>query len=217
MRFMTMSRTALIVGATGLVGHQALLALLEDESFSKIVAIVRRPTGLSHERLDERVVDFEALSRALMGQKADVALCCLGTTIRQAGSKKQFRHIDFGLVLAFAQSALAAGVQHFILVSALGADPKSRVFYNRVKGELEEALSSFGFAALTIVRPSLLLGKRAKPRLGERIGAPFAKLLPKSVRAIEGRTVGRALVKFAREPASGKRIVLSKELHELAL
>ncbi|MDB4987686.1 MAG: nucleoside-diphosphate sugar epimerase [Myxococcaceae bacterium] len=214
---MTSSRDAWIVGATGLVGHQALLALLKDPAFSHVLAIVRRPTGLAHEKLEERVLDFEALSRELLGLKTDVAICCLGSTIKQAGSQKQFRHIDFDYALAFAQSARAGGAKHFIVVTALGADAKSRVFYNRVKGELEQALATFGFDALTIVRPSLLLGARTKQRLGERIAGPVMRFLPKSVRGIEARKVGRALVRFAREPAAGTRIVLSKELQDLTV
>jgi uncharacterized protein YbjT (DUF2867 family) len=212
---MTNPRAVWIIGATGLVGQEALTAHLEDPLFSQVTAVTRRTTGLSSPRLREKVVDFEALSRELIGEKVDLAICCLGTTIKQAGSKNAFRHVDFDYALAFAQSALAAGARHFLLVTALGADPTSRIFYNRVKGELEAALSGFGFEALTIVRPSLLIGDRKQQRLGERIAAPFSKLLPRSVRGIEARTVGRALARLAREPAQGKRIVLSGELHEL--
>jgi uncharacterized protein YbjT (DUF2867 family) len=213
---MSNSRKVWIVGGTGLVGHEALLALLEDQAFT-VLSLVRRSSGVVSPRLTERVIDFEALSRELVGQHADIAICCLGSTIKQAGSKEQFRHIDFGLALAFAQSALSAGVQHFVVVTALGADAKSRVFYNRVKGELEDALTSFGFPALTIVRPSLLLGARRDARLGEKVAAPLMRFLPKSVRGIPARTVGRALVKFAREPGQKKRIVLSKELQDLSV
>lgn len=213
---MDKSRDAWIVGATGLVGGHALRGLLEDPHFSRVLSIVRRPSGVQHARLEEKVVDFESLSRELAGRHADVAICCLGSTIKQAGSKERFRHIDFDYVLAFAQSALSAGATHFIVVTALGADEKSRIFYNRVKGELEAALRSFGFSALTIVRPALLLGERSEKRFGERLAAPLSKLLPKGVRGIEASKVGRALVHYARQDTGGVQVVQSKDLQDFA-
>jgi uncharacterized protein YbjT (DUF2867 family) len=204
-----------IVGATGLVGREAVLALLEGDGNERVVTVVRRPGDVSHPRHHERVVDFERLSSALEGERADVAICCLGSTIKQAGSQEQFRHIDFDYALTFAQAARAAGAAHFLVVTALGADAKSRVFYNRVKGELEHALADLGFSGLTIVRPSLLIGERAKSRLGERLAAPIMSLMPKSIRGIEGKKVGRALARLARAPAAGRRVVLSGELHSL--
>jgi uncharacterized protein YbjT (DUF2867 family) len=213
MRAMTEARQAWVIGATGLVGREAVLALLEDETCSGVLAVVRRSSGVSHPKLREKVVDFEDLEPQLRGGSASVAVCCLGTTIKQAGSQAQFRHIELDYSLAFARAARAAGVQHFLVVTALGADAKSMVFYNRVKGELEQQLSALGFPALTIVRPSLLVGDRKEVRLGERIGAPLMKFLPRSIRGIEATKVGRALATYARLPASGKRIVLSKELH----
>lgn len=214
---MDKSRDAWIVGSTGLVGGHALRGLLEDPHFAHVLSLVRRPSGVVHPRLEEKVLDFEAMARELVGRHADVAICCLGTTIKQAGSQQRFRHVDFDYVLAFAQCALSAGAKHFIVVTALGADAKSRIFYNRVKGELEAALSSFGFQALTIVRPALLLGERENKRFGERVAAPFSKLLPKAVRGIEASKVGRALVHYARKDVPGKQIVLSKELQDLAV
>jgi uncharacterized protein YbjT (DUF2867 family) len=204
-----------IVGATGLVGREALSALLADDSFERVLACVRRPSGAVHPRLTERIVDFEALQAELATISGDVAICALGSTLKQAGSQAQFRHIDHDYALDFARAALAGGVKHFLVVTALGASASSAVFYNRVKGELEEALSSLPFAALTIVRPSLLIGERAEVRMGERLLAPLSRLLPRSVAGIDARTVGRALARLAREPASGRRVVPSKELHTL--
>ena len=204
-----------ILGATGLVGREALSELLADDGFERVFAFARRSTGVVHPRLTERLVDFEKLEQDVAGISGDVALCALGSTIKQAGSQEQFRHIDHDYVLAFARAALAAGVRHFLVVTALGSDAQSRVFYNRVKGEVEASLSALPFAALTIVRPSLLIGARAESRLGERLLAPFSRLLPRSVAGIEARTVARALVRLARSPAAGKRVVLSKELHAL--
>jgi uncharacterized protein YbjT (DUF2867 family) len=213
---MTKARNVWIVGATGLVGREAVLALLEAESFERVLSVVRRPSGVTHPRLSERVVDFEALSNALSGEHADVAICCLGTTIKQAGSQEQFRHIDFDYPLTFARAAQAAGARHLLVVTALGANASSRVFYNRVKGELESALTGLSFDALTIVRPSLLIGDRgADSRLGEKLAAPLMRLLPKSVRGIEANKVGRALARLAGESEKGRRVVLSGELHAL--
>lgn len=204
-----------VVGATGLVGRETVQALVADPAFSKVVAVVRRPVGLPHPKLEERVVDFDALERALAGTSVDVAVCCLGTTIKQAGSQAQFRRVDHDYVLAFARAALAAGAKHFLVVTALGADARSRVFYNRVKGEVEEALTALPFRALTIARPSLLLGERAEMRLGERLLAPLSRFFPARFRGIEGRTVARALVRLAREPAHGRRVIASDELARL--
>jgi uncharacterized protein YbjT (DUF2867 family) len=214
---MTKPRDVWIVGATGLVGREAVLALLEAPSVARVLTVVRRPSGVTHPKLSERVVDFETLSTALTGEHADVAICGLGSTIKQAGSQEQFRHIDFDYALSFAQAAKAAGARHFIVVTALGANASSRVFYNRVKGELESALTGLGFEALTIVRPSLLIGDRgAQSRLGEKLAAPFMSLLPKSIRGIEAKKVGVALSRLAQEEtAQGRRVVPSAELHSL--
>ena len=204
-----------LAGATGLVGRETLNALLEDRAFSKVLTVARRPVGLSHPKLDQRTVDFDALETALAGEVAEIAICCLGTTIKQAGSQANFRRVDHDYVMAFARAARAAGVQHFMVVTALGASASSRTFYNRVKGEVEAALAQLGFPALSIARPSLLLGDRADFRLGERLLAPVAKFLPAKVRGIEGRTVARALVMLARAPAKGTRVVPSDELQRL--
>ena len=205
-----------IAGATGLVGRHVVTESLREPSVSSVIAFVRRPTGLVHPRLTEQIVDFERLEQETAPFRGDVAFCCLGSTIKQAGSQAQFRHIDHDYVLAFARAAVAGGVKHFLVVTALGADARSTVFYNRVKGEVEEALAALPFAALTIARPSLLLGDRAEVRLGERLLGPLSRVLPKSVRGIEAQTVARALLRLAHEPASGRRVVPSKELHSLA-
>lgn len=217
---MTEGTRVWLAGATGLVGHETLLQLLEDHTVRQVVAVVRRPLGVTHPKLDERVVDFEELESALAAEVtgaggADIAICCLGTTIKQAGSQQQFRRVDHDYVMAFARAAKAASVQHFLVVSALGANAASLTFYNRVKGQVEEELRQLSFRALTIARPSLLLGDRKDFRLGERVFAPLSKLLPEKVRGIEARTVARALVSLARAPAQGARIVPSGDLQRL--
>lgn len=186
-----------------------------QETFDDVVALARRPLGFTHPRLETRVVEFDAIEAALQGQTAKVAICCLGTTIAQAGSRQNFRRVDYDYVLGFARAARVAGVDHFLVVSSVGASPNALTFYSRVKGEMESALAEVGFAALTIARPSLLLGDRDKSRLGEKLAAPFAKWLPSSIRGIEGETVARALARLAIESSGGVRIVPSGELQAL--
>jgi uncharacterized protein YbjT (DUF2867 family) len=208
-----MTKQAWVIGATGLVGHEAVQALLEDETIAGVLAVTRRPTGINHAKYAEKLVDFEQLEGALAGERCDLAVCCLGTTIKQAGSQAQFRHIELDYSLAFARAAQKAGARHFLVVTALGADAKSRVFYNRVKGELEQKLTDMNFPALTIVRPSLLVGERKQVRLGEKLAEPLLRFMPRSLRGIHVRKVGRALAKYARENRTG--VVLSKELQDL--
>jgi uncharacterized protein YbjT (DUF2867 family) len=204
-----------LIGATGLVGKEALSALLERDAVRRVVAFVRRPTGVAHPRLEERVVDFERLDDAFGNGPVDVAISCLGTTIKQAKSRAQFRRVDHDYVLAFGRAARRAGATRFLAVSSIGASARSLAFYSRVKGEVETGLRALGFPSLTLLRPSLLLGAREEERLGERIAAPFSRLLPGKLKAIEGRAVAEALAELALDGATGARIVESDELQRL--
>jgi len=208
-------RNVAIVGATGLIGRATVDFLANDPTVGSVIAVVRRPLDHAPARVESRVISFDALETSLEGATIDVAICCLGTTIKQAGSQSAFRRVDYDYVLAFARAAKAAGARHFIVVSSLGASSRSLGFYSRVKGEVEEALRSVGFDALTIARPSILLGERAEGRFGERIIGQVSRFFPKTVSGIEGTTVARALVRLAAEPARGSRIVPSEELHDL--
>ena len=163
--------TALIAGASGLVGGHLLRELLASPEYARVVSVGRRPLELAHPKLTQVTAEFSALDRVADALQADDAFCCLGTTRRQAGSRAAFRAVDHGAVLAFAWAAQRAGVRRFFTVSSLGADPASRIFYSRVKGETEEALQVLRFATLALLRPSLLLGTRSRPRLGERLYA----------------------------------------------
>ena len=142
---MAKSRTALIAGATGLTGKHLLEFLLADARYASIHALVRKAALQPHPKLSEHVIDFESLPKL---PKADDAFCCLGITIKKAGSQASFRKIDFDYVLNFAAAAKAAGAKRFLVVSALGANAKSAVFYNRVKGETEDALKMMNFESL---------------------------------------------------------------------
>jgi uncharacterized protein YbjT (DUF2867 family) len=213
------TRTALVAGASGLVGGLLLEALLESPLYREVCSVGRRALPKQHPRLTQRTVDFSRLEAESLPAAED-AFCCLGTTLKKAGSREAFRAVDFEAVLAFAKAAQRAGVRRFLVVTALGADPRSRIFYNRVKGEVEEALRALGFDSLVILRPSLLLGERAESRPGEHAAIVLSKVLspllrPFSGRPIEARTVARALLSLARDTPPGVRVVLSGELQEL--
>lgn len=215
---MNAPRSTLLVGATGLVGAECLALLLADPAVARVVVLARRTLeGVSASpKLVAHVVDFDHLESQADLFTADQMICCLGTTIGQAGSKERFRAVDFGIPLALAKLGAERGVRHFLLVSSLGADARSRVFYNRVKGELEDALSALRFRSLSVVRPSLLLGDRREFRLGERIAQRLAFLMPGKYAAIRARDVAAALVRLAKEDAPGRRIVESAEMRAWA-
>ena len=213
---MAKSRTALVAGATGLTGKHLLEFLLADARYASVHALVRKAALPTHPKLSEHVIDFESLPKL---SKTDAAFCCLGTTIRKAGSQAAFRKIDFDYVLNFAAAAKAAGAKQFLVVSALGANAKSAVFYNRVKGEMENALKAMNFESLHIFRPSFLMGKRADARVGERLGIKvFSALAPlmigpaRKVRPVEAKAVARAMVLAASGDALGVTVVESDEI-----
>ena len=213
----TPSRTALVAGASGLVGGALLDTLLEDPRYREVHGLGRREVPRAHPKLRQHTVDFARLEAL---PAADDAFCCLGTTIKKAGSQQAFRAVDHDAVLAFARAAQKAGVQRFVVVTALGANARSLVFYNRVKGETEEALKALGFASLVIAQPSLLLGERTERRLGEHVATVASRLLapllrPLASRPIEARTVARALVVLAHAAPPGTRVVPSGELQTL--
>ncbi len=161
-------KRALIAGATGLVGGYVLRHLLAHPSYSRVAILVRRESPIRDPKLTQRIVDFAHLDAGVSGVAPDEVFCCLGTTIRKAGSEEAFRRVDYDYPLALARLAKAVGANKFLMVSALGADPKSAVFYNRVKGEVEQAIAAIGLPAAYFFRPSILTGPRAEqPARGE--------------------------------------------------
>jgi uncharacterized protein YbjT (DUF2867 family) len=208
-------RQVLLAGATGLVGGECLDLLAADGTVSGITALVRRPPREST-RLAGKVrfakADFDHLDRQAELFSVDQVICALGTTIKRAGTREAFRRVDFDYPLAIARLALAQGARHFLLVTALGADPKARVFYSRVKGELEEAILALGYPAVTIVRPSLLLGARDEFRLGEEVAKRLAWATPQKYRPVQARDVAAALVAAAREDRPGRHWIESVEI-----
>lgn len=187
--------------------------LLREAECRRVVALARRPLpNVDPARLQCVVVDFEHLDQAADHFAVDAIICALGTTMRQAGSRERFRRVDFDYPLEAARVGRTRDVAHYLLVSALGADSRSRVFYNRVKGELEEALASQGYPSLTIVRPSLLLGARREFRLGEAIAKRLAFLAPAGIRPVSARAVAAALVASVMNPAPGRTVLESVEI-----
>jgi uncharacterized protein YbjT (DUF2867 family) len=211
-----MMRRVLLLGATGLVGSEVLQVLLADDSVERVTVIARRPTGHEHAKLDEHIFDLAGMEQHPEAFAADTLICALGTTIRVAKTKERFRHVDHDLPLLAARLGLAHGATHYLLVSSLGANPRSRAFYTRVKGEVEAALAALPYPRVTIVRPSLLLGPRREIRPGERIAARLGWLMPSRMKPIEAQTVARALVTLGKREEPGVRIVESRELKTIA-
>ena len=194
-------RSVLIAGATGLTGGYLIRLLLTDTRYTHVTALVRRTSLATNKKLTELVVDFDRLPALPV---ADDVFCCLGTTIRKAGSQAAFRKVDFDYVVNLAKAAKRGGYKRFVVVSAIGANAKSAVFYSRVKGEMENALWEMGFNALHIFQPSFLTGDRHESRAGEGLGiAVFSAVAPlmwgpmRKYRPIAAETVARAMVKAA--------------------
>ncbi len=215
-------RTVILLGATGLVGGHLLHGLLTDDSCGKVVTLARSLVnfGLHSDKLEERVVDFGQPAQWRDRLVADQVICALGTTIKKVGSRQAFRRVDFDYPLAVAQAARNLGCRHFLLVSAMGANPNSDIFYNRVKGELEAALLTLEFESLSIFRPSLLLGDRSEFRLGEAVGKALGRrlafALPRAYRPIHAQTVAAAMLKIAAQDPPGQRILDSAAIAKLA-
>ena len=208
-------RTALLAGASGLVGGHLLQRLLADPRYKRVITVSRKELGIEHPKLRSLITDFDAIEAAIagLGETVDDAFCALGTTIKTAGSRAAFRRVDFGYVVAFARAARAAGARRFMLVSAIGASARSRIFYLRVKGETEEAVAALGYPALHIFRPGLLLGQRAESRPREALGmalAPFLNPLmlgpAKAYRGIPADTVAAAMIIAAGAERTGRQI-----------
>jgi uncharacterized protein YbjT (DUF2867 family) len=202
-------RSVLLAGATGLVGGEILRRLAEDDDVRQVRALVRRPLPSARLAAKTRVLvaEFDRLDAQPDWFRVDQVFCALGTTIRSAGSQQAFRRVDFDYPATIARLAREAGARHFLLVSSIGADARSRVFYSRVKGELEDAVRALGYPALTIARPSVLLGPRAERRLGELFMKRVGFLLAPPWKPVEARQVAAALVRAAAAGSLGTEVL----------
>ncbi|MEJ7758634.1 MAG: oxidoreductase [Gemmatimonadaceae bacterium] len=204
----TTGRSAPLLGATGLVGNECLRRLLADDAFLRVVVVTRTPfePERNSAKLERHVADFEHLTLHADRFEVDI-ICALGTTMKQAGSRARFRTVDLVYPLTAAHLGLERGASHFLVVSAVGADSGSRIFYNRTKGELEDALRALSYPCLTLFRPSLLAGSRARPRTAERIAGALSFAFPAKYRPVTAVDVARAIVDAAIAASPGIKVI----------
>jgi uncharacterized protein YbjT (DUF2867 family) len=203
-------RTALIAGASGLIGGHCLTLLLENENYSNVISIGRRALDITHSKLEQHVVDFNKLENYEDLFKVNDVFCCLGTTIKTAGSKEKFRLVDYVFPIKMAQLAQSNDVEVYSIVTAMGANAKSSIFYNQVKGEVENELETLDIPAVHILQPSLLLGDRNESRTGEAIAQAIFKVINpifvgklKQFKGIPGKRVAEKMVALANNGSKG--------------
>ena len=211
-----MNKTALVAGGTGLVGNHLVDYLVDCEDYSEIKVLIRKGSKYYNQHVTLIEVDYDQISEYRKSLHANVVFCCLGTTIKKAGSKKQFYEVDFTYPFQLAQISLENKSEQFNIITSSGANSKSLVFYSKVKGEIENAISNLGMENINIFRPSLLLGKRNEYRMGEQAGAILAKIMNpfligklRKYRAIQAKIVARAMVNVSLESQKGIRIIES--------
>ena len=212
---------ALIAGATGLIGNELLQQLIRGRQYHTISILSRREVETTSKRVETIIVDYDQLTDKQI-PKVDDVFCCLGTTMNKAGSKDAFRKVDYDYPLRVAEIAHHKGAQQYLLVSAMGADDSSYIFYNQVKGEVEVAIAKLGFEVFHVFRPSMLLGERTETRIGEQIGqvvmqgvAPLMVGGLKKYQAIPAETVAEAMVHVARRELRGTYVFESDKIKEL--
>lgn len=219
---MSASKTALVLGATGLVGTALLKQLHANDQYSKIKILTRHPISnlADFPKIEAlELNNFDQMQTMANRLSADDVFCTLGTTMKKAGSKAAFYTVDFSYPVALAQLALKQGAKHFIIVTASGANVNSRIFYNRVKGEVEQALKMLNYPRLTILRPSLLTGERQEYRFGESVaqvlGKVFAGLMPVRMKPISAELVASAMIRVAQNSDSGIQILESEVIRQI--
>ena len=209
-------KTAVVAGATGLVGHHLLARMLASPRYERILALTRTPLAVQHPRLRHVITDFHDLDGALAGVKPDDVFCCLGTTMAKAGSRKKFYEVDFEYPFTLARITRGLGAAKFLLVSALGADTHSSIYYNKVKGEAEAAIRTLDFECLHIFRPSLLLGHRREKRPGEEVAKAifriFGFMVPAKYRPVPAEKVAEAMLTSAAQSVTGVFVHESRDI-----
>ncbi|OXS64300.1 NAD-dependent epimerase/dehydratase family protein [Bacillus sp. V-88] len=198
-----MSRTALIAGATGLVGSHLMDILLKSPEYTRVISFVRRESGVKHEKLDERIISFDGM-KLLPHEEIDDVFCCLGTTIKKAKTKHAFKKVDYEYPIQLGKLGKAHGAKRYLVISSIGASPESPFFYSKVKGNVEKELKELHYPSLHLFRPSLLLGERQEFRLGEKAGEIFSRALRpvmvgrlKRYRSIQGKQVAYGMYRAA--------------------
>jgi len=209
-----------VIGATGLVGKALVQQLLSDKRFEKVRIFVRRETGLKHPKLEQLIVDFAKIENWEKQLTGDVLFSALGTTLKQAGCKEKQWEIDFTYNLNFTRKAKENGIENYVLVSSVGANSNSSIFYTKMKGELDEAVSRIGFRNLAILRPASLTGPRENRRMAEEISIPILNLLTrfamKNYRPISDETVAKAMINAVFRRKIDKTIYEGAEVFKLA-
>jgi len=216
-------KSAILVGASGLVGGELLNFLLQGEQYSKVIVLGRRPLNITHPKLEEIIVDFEYLDEYKESFSVDDVFCCLGTTIKKAKTKEGFKKVDVDYVLSLARIAKEMKVEKFLIVSSMGANQGSAIFYSKMKGLVEESLKKIGFNSLHIFRPSLLLGKRQEVRSGEAAASVLSQLLLfmfrgplRKYRPIDAKVVAKGMYRAAQKERDGHYIYMSDEIFNLS-
>lgn len=202
------SKTAIIAGASGLIGKSLTQLILNSKDYGQVIALVRKPLGIQHDKLKELTVNFDHLAEMEEFPKADDIFCTLGTTIKTAGSQEAFYKVDYTYPMELAKRALKSEASRFFLVSAMGAKLNARNFYSRVKGELEDKISFLNYRTIYIFKPSLLRGNRKENRPGEKFAQAITRIIPfigpwKKYRPIHADKVADAMMKVAKQEDKG--------------
>ncbi len=215
--------TAVVFGATGLVGKQLVLGLIKESTYSKIKVFTRRPLHYEHEKIIEIITDFSDFKDVTSNLfSSDIIYCCIGTTIRKAGTKDNFKKVDLDLPVEIALAGKERGISKIIVVSSVGSNADSSNFYLKTKGEMEEKVKKAGLPVATFVRPSMLMGDRDEFRFGEEVGKFFMKSFSfafkgkwKKYQGIEAANVAKAMIRIAGF-SHPKQVYESDELQQLA-
>ncbi|MGB0432098.1 MAG: NAD(P)H-binding protein [Bacteroidia bacterium] len=216
-------KTALISGSTGLTGGYLLNLLLESPSYNKVISLVRKPTGKQNDKLEEKVINFENLESEISAISAEDVFICLGTTIKKAKTQENFKKVDLEYPIKIAKTLNQNGAKQLAVVSAMGANSKSKIFYNRTKGQMEDALEKVGYENLFILQPSLLMGNRNEFRLGEKISQKVMCIVDplmvgpaKKYRSINAYDVAFAMLALCNGSLSGLNRIESEDIKEIA-
>ncbi|WNB90219.1 NAD(P)H-binding protein [Bacillus sp. NEB1478] len=217
------NKTIIVAGSSGLIGREAVKQLIEDPSFNEIILLVRKKLDVNHPKITQIQFDFSQKEYTLKKVVADSMLICVGTTMKKARTKESFKEVDLHIPFKLAALAKKMNIAHVAVISAMGADSKSTFFYNRVKGEMENQLSSLYLNHLTIIRPSLLIGDRDEFRLGERFAEKVYKafpiVFPKKYEPIEAERVAMVMIKqLTPTMESNKKVnvIENRRIHEIS-